>query len=70
MVAQRSEFTVSNTYPYNRSNPIRWIFSHVWRYKLFFVLTITLYLTAWISNTYSRILVGKAAGEDHQSNGG
>ncbi len=63
MVAQRSEFTVSNTYPYNRSNPIRWIFSHVLRYKFFFLTTVVLYLTAWISNSYSRILVGQAAGE-------
>ncbi len=63
MVAQRSEFTVSNTYPYNRSNPIRWIFSHILKYKLFFFLTVGLYLTAWISNSYSRILVGNAASE-------
>ncbi len=63
MVAQRSEFTVSNTYPYNRSNPIRWIFSHVLRYKFFFLATVALYLTAWISNSYSRILVGQAAAE-------
>ncbi len=63
MVAQRSEFTVSNTYTYNRSNPIRWIISHVLRYKLFFFATCALYMTAWISNTYSRILIGQAAGE-------
>ncbi len=63
MVAQRSEFTVSNTYPYNRSNPIRWIFSHILKYKVFFFLTVGLYLTAWISNSYSRILVGNAASE-------
>nr|MBA3872162.1 ABC transporter ATP-binding protein [Anaerolineae bacterium] len=63
MVAQRSEFTVSDTYPYNRSNPIRWIFSHVLRYKLFFFLTVGLYFTSWIANAYSRILIGDAAGE-------
>ena len=63
MVAQRSEFTVSDTYPYNRSNPIRWIFSHVLRYRVFFFLTCGLYLTSWISNTYSRVLIGGAAGE-------
>lgn len=63
MVAQRSEFTVSDTYPYNRSNPIRWIFSHILRYKLFFFLTVGLYFTSWIANAYSRILIGQAAGE-------
>ncbi len=63
MVAQRSEFTVSNAYVYNRSNPIRWIFSHILRYKLFFFLTVGLYFTSWIANAYSRILIGQAAGE-------
>src|SRR5262249_35804870 len=63
VVAQRSEFTVSNTYPYNRSNPVRWIFSHILRYKFFFFTTCALYLTAWIANTYSRVLIGQAAGE-------
>ncbi|MCA0458742.1 MAG: ABC transporter ATP-binding protein/permease [Chloroflexi bacterium] len=63
MVAQRSEFTVANAYTYNRSNPIRWVISHVLRYKLFFFLTCGLYMTAWISNSASRILIGQAAGE-------
>lgn len=63
MVAQRSEFTIPNAYPYNRSTPIRWIFSHIWRYKYFFLTTCALYLTSWFSLSYSRILVGTAAEE-------
>ncbi len=62
-MAQKSEFTVANTYPYNRSSPVRWIFSHIFRYKFLFIVTISLYMTAWFSNTYSRILIGQAAGE-------
>ncbi|MBZ0284739.1 MAG: ABC transporter ATP-binding protein/permease [Anaerolineae bacterium] len=62
-MAQRSEFTVPNTYPYNRSSPIRWIFSHIWRYKYFFIATCGLYLTAWFSYSYGRILIGAAAEE-------
>jgi ATP-binding cassette subfamily B protein len=63
MVAPRSEFTVPNTYPYNRSGPIRWIISHIWRYKYFFLATCALYLTAWFSYTYVRLLIGAAAEE-------
>lgn len=63
MAVQRSEFTVANAYTYNRSSPVRWIFSHIWRYKFFFIATCGLYLTAWFSYTYTRILIGNAAGE-------
>lgn len=31
----KSEFTVSNEYVYNRSGPVRWILSHLLRYKSF-----------------------------------
>lgn len=62
-MAQRSEFTVPNSYTYNRSSPIRWIFSHVWRYKYFFIATCCLYLTAWFSFSYGRVLIGSAAEE-------
>ncbi|MBL8119568.1 MAG: ABC transporter ATP-binding protein [Anaerolineae bacterium] len=60
---QRSEFTVPNSYSYNRSNPIRWIFSHIWRYKYFFIATCACYLTAWFAHSYSRIMIGQAAEE-------
>jgi ATP-binding cassette subfamily B protein len=33
----RSEFTVADDYVYNRSGPIRWIISHLLRYKLFLI---------------------------------
>jgi ATP-binding cassette, subfamily B, bacterial len=63
VVAQRSEFTVPNTYPYNRSSAVRWIFSHIWKYKFLFLATCGLYMTAWFSFSYARILIGNAAGE-------
>ena len=40
-----SEFSVEHEYVYNRSGPVRWIVSHVLRYKLFlgmFLLAVTL----------------------------
>ncbi|MEZ4668987.1 MAG: ABC transporter ATP-binding protein [Anaerolineae bacterium] len=61
--SQRSEFSVPNTYRYNRSSPVRWIFSHIWRHKLLFIATCCLYVTAWSSFSYARVLIGNAAGE-------
>ena len=39
----KREFTITNEYQYNQSSTVRWIISHVWRYKLYvigFILTI------------------------------
>jgi ATP-binding cassette subfamily B protein len=62
-LARNSEFTIQNTYRYNRSSPLRWILSHVWRYKFFMLATFVLYMTAWISFSGSRYLTGVAAEE-------
>lgn len=62
-MAQNSEFTIKESYIYNRSSPIRWILSHVWRYKLFLIATFTLYIIAWSSFSGSRFLTGVAAEE-------
>lgn len=62
-MAQNSEFTIKGTYTYNRSSPIRWIFSHIWRYKYFMVATFILYIIAWASFSGSRFLIGVAAEE-------
>ncbi|HTI15225.1 MAG TPA: ABC transporter ATP-binding protein [Dictyobacter sp.] len=34
-MSARSEFTLANDYQYNRSGPVRWIVSHLLRYKFF-----------------------------------
>ena len=60
-LATKSEFTVKDAYVYNRSSPFRWIASHVWRYKLLFLTTVTLYMTAWFSFSGSRVLIGAAS---------
>ena len=43
------EFTVTNEYHYNRSSPIRWIISHVLRYKRFIA---SFALASLITNTF------------------
>jgi ATP-binding cassette, subfamily B, bacterial len=63
MTMQKSEFTVKDAYVYNRSGPVRWIWSHVWRYKWFLIFNICLYLIAWTSFSYSQNLYGVAAEE-------
>jgi len=59
----KGEFTVIDAYRYNRSGTLRWILSHVLRYKLLFFGAIVLYLVGWTSFSYARILIGNAAEE-------
>lgn len=60
-MAQRSEFTVDNIPHYNRSNPGRWIVSHIWRYWYFALVTIAGLTTAWVVYSYAQVLIGRAA---------
>lgn len=62
-MAQNSEFTIKDSYQYTRSSPVRWVISHIWRYKFFMIATFFLYITAWLSFSGSRFLVGVAAEE-------
>jgi ATP-binding cassette subfamily B protein len=56
----KSEFTVQNAYRYNHKNAVRWILSHIGRYKFFFLGTVLLYVIAYSSYTGAQVLVGKA----------
>ncbi len=38
MAISRREFTVANEYQYDRRSPLRWIWSHIWRYPLLPIL--------------------------------
>jgi ATP-binding cassette, subfamily B, bacterial len=60
-VAAKAEFTVTDAYQYDHRSPVRWLWSHIWRYRLFlfgglacYILSITLYSMA-------PVLVGEAA---------
>jgi ATP-binding cassette subfamily B protein len=69
-VTRKSEFTVKDSYPYDRRSPARWIVSHVWRYKLFVGLALGLYLSSLIAYSQSPVLIGKAAEEILNPTGG
>ena len=32
LTSSRSEFSIANEVQYNRNSPLRWLFSHIWRY--------------------------------------
>ncbi len=57
------EFTVADSYTYNRQNTYRWLFSHIWRYKWFALFSLLAYIGAYAFFSQSRVLVGSAIEE-------
>ena len=56
----KREFRLENEYHYNRSQPVRWIVSHVLRYPL---LPLTAFLAAVfvsVVNSTTQVLIGRA----------
>lgn len=64
-----SEFTVTGQRLYNRSSPIRWIISHVWRFRALLVTFIVGSLAATILNGMIPGLTGDAVDEVLGSDG-
>lgn len=60
-MGQKSEFTIQGLREYNRSNPLRWILSHVWEHKRFLLGGLAGFLTGYTMFSYARILMGDAA---------
>ena len=60
-MALKSEFFVQPAYPYDRSRPIRWVWSHIWRYKRLFLQCVAGFIIGYTSFSYARILIGQAA---------
>lgn len=59
----KSEFTVANAYRYNRSSPVRWIASHLWRHKFFLTFSVVCWLSAYASFSTLQVIIGRAADE-------
>ncbi|GAB5494672.1 MAG: ABC transporter ATP-binding protein [Phototrophicaceae bacterium] len=59
----QSEFSVEGAYTYNYRSPLRWILSHVMRYKGLFFFAMLMYTLAWASFGGARVLIGQAAEE-------
>lgn len=59
----KTEFSVQNAYPYDRRSAWRWIIAHIWRYKLFALLTLGCYTLAWLVYARAPVMIGQAAQE-------
>jgi ATP-binding cassette subfamily B protein len=69
-VTRKSEFTVKDAYAYDRRSPVRWILSHIWRYKLFVGAALVLYISSLSMYSQGPVLVGRAAEELLHPTGG
>jgi len=57
----KSEFTIADVYVYNRTNAVRWIISHVLRYRWLLALSLVMFLSNYVAFSYARIVIGEAA---------
>jgi len=60
-LAQKSEFSIEGLRRYNQSGPVRWIVSHCWQHKGFFILGLLGFTSAYISFSTARVLFGRGA---------
>lgn len=60
-VSAKSEFTVENAYRYNVQGPVRWIISHIWRYKWLFIGSLLFSIVDFLAYSQGPVLVGRAA---------
>lgn len=59
----KSEFTVQGVYRYNESSPVRWIVSHIWRYKWLFFGALLCSTVDYLAFSQNPVLIGKVASE-------
>ena len=60
-MAQKSEFSIQGLREYRRDTASRWIFSHCWEHKGYFLLGLVGFATAYISFSTARVLFGRGA---------
>lgn len=60
-MALKAEFSVDSPYPFDHRSPLRWIWSHIWRYKVLFSCCMVGFAIGYFTFSYARILIGKAA---------
>lgn len=58
---QKSEFSIEGMREYNRSSPARWIISHCWEHKLYFIIGLLGFMSAYFSFSTARLLFGRGA---------
>ncbi|KPV48367.1 ABC transporter, partial [Kouleothrix aurantiaca] len=60
---ESTEFRVANARRYDRRSPVRWVISHILRYKLQTLLMIGCYTLAWLVFAQAPVQIGRAAQE-------
>ncbi len=60
-MAQKSEFSVEGLREYNQSGPVRWIISHCWEHKAWFIMGLLGFASGYISFSAARVLFGRGA---------
>lgn len=59
MTVPRSEFTIADTYQYDRQNPIRWITSHILRYPALPIVFLLTTIGMAVSQSLAAVMVGR-----------
>src|SRR5688572_17143469 len=57
---ETAEFSVENAFRYDRRSPVRWIWSHVWRYRRFLFAGLLGQLVSICLFSLAPVLVGRA----------
>ncbi|MFN8442778.1 MAG: ABC transporter ATP-binding protein, partial [Caldilineaceae bacterium] len=65
----RREFTIANEVHYNHRSPIRWLFSHIWRYPWLLILFFLTTVGMAGSQSMSAVMVGRAFDTVNESKG-
>jgi ATP-binding cassette subfamily B protein len=55
-----AEFSVTGSHSYNRSGPVRWILSHIWRFRWYAFGMLSMSLAMNLLNSYIPLLTGRA----------
>jgi ATP-binding cassette subfamily B protein len=62
-MSQNTEFSVQHARRYDQRSTLGWLVSHVWRYKLFAIVTMSCYVLAWLVYAGAPLMIGRAAQE-------
>jgi ATP-binding cassette subfamily B protein len=60
-VSAKAEFKVPEAYPYDHRSPVRWLWSHIWRFRVYLLGGLVCYLLSITLYSSAPVMVGQAA---------
>ncbi len=60
-MVQKSEFSIEGLREYNRKTAVRWIISHCWEHKFYFIIGLLGFASAYFAFSTARLLFGRGA---------